>query len=89
METALADTDAERSANRSLTTALTDANTAARRAEARVRLGDANPLLALDARRTAFETELLATLSARRLARREVFLLRSLGGGWEQSSAPR
>jgi outer membrane protein TolC len=86
VETALADTNAERRANQSLTAAVADAQTAARRAEARVRIGDANPLIALDARRTAFETELLAALTARRLAQRQVFLFRSLGGGWEDEA---
>jgi NodT family efflux transporter outer membrane factor (OMF) lipoprotein len=85
VETALADTDAERRANQSLTTAVVEAQAAASRAEARVRLGDANPLIALDARRTAYETELLAMLSARRVAQRQVFLFRSLGGGWEDA----
>ncbi len=89
METALADMDAERRANQSLSAAATDAQTAARRAEARVRLGDANPLIALDARRTTYETELLGTLAGRRLAQRQVFLFRSLGGGWEDVGAAR
>ena len=89
VETALADTDAERRANQSFAAALANAQTAARRAEARVRLGDANPLIALDARRTAYETELLGTLAGRRLAQRQVFLFRSLGGGWEDAAAPR
>jgi outer membrane protein TolC len=89
VETALADTDAERRANQSFVAASADAQTAARRAEARVRLGDANPLIALDARRTAYETELLGTLAGRRLAQRQVFLFRSLGGGWEDAAAPR
>jgi hypothetical protein len=61
----------------------------ARRAEARATIGDANPLIALDARRTAFETELLAARSARRLAQRQVFLFHSLSGGWEDEVAPR
>ncbi len=83
VESALADLDAERRANQSLTAAATDARSAARRAQARVTIGDANPLLALDARRTAFDTELQAGLSARRLAQRHVFLHRSIGGGWQ------
>ncbi len=61
----------------------------ARRAKARATIGDANPLIALDARRTAFGTELLAALSARRHPHRQVFLFRSLGGGWEDEVAPR
>jgi outer membrane protein TolC len=87
-ETALADTDAERRANQSLSAVFGDALTAAHRAEARVRLGDAIPLIALDAHRTTYETERLAMLSARPLAQRQVFLFRSLGGGWEDT-APR
>lgn len=86
VESALADLDAERRANLSLAAAVIDARSAARRAEARVTIGDANPLLALDTRRTAFDTELQVALSARRLAQRQVFLFRSLGGGWEESS---
>lgn len=86
VETALADLDAEGRANQSLAAADLDARAAARRAEARVTIGDANPLLALDARRTAFDTELLEALSARRLAQRQVFLFRTLGGGWEEHS---
>lgn len=86
VESALADLDAERSANSSLMAAVADAQAAARRADARVAIGDANPLLALDSRRTAFDTELQAALSGRRLAQRQVFLLRSLGGGWEEPS---
>lgn len=84
VESALADLDAERRANQSLAAANVDARAAARRADARVTIGDANPLLALDTRRTAFDTELQAALSARRLAQRQVFLFRSLGGGWEE-----
>lgn len=87
VESALADLDAERRANNSLAAAVTDAQAAARRAQARVTLGDANPLLALDARRTAFDAELQANLSARRLAQRQVFLFRTLGGGWEHHLA--
>ncbi len=83
VETALADLDAEQRANTSLAAATSDAAAAARRADARVTIGDANPLLALDARRTAFDTEVQTSLSGRRLAQREVFLFRSLGGGWE------
>jgi NodT family efflux transporter outer membrane factor (OMF) lipoprotein len=86
VETALADLDAERRANQSLAAANVDARAAARRAEARVTIGDANPLLALDVRRTAFDTELQGALSARRLAQRQIFLFRSLGGGWEEPS---
>ena len=89
VETALADLDAERRANQALAAAVTDARSAARRAEARVTIGDAGPLTGLDARRTLFETELLAGLSARRLAQRQVFLFRSLGGGWEDGTAAR
>jgi len=84
VESALADLDAERRAYQSWAISVTDARSAARRAEERVKLGDANPLLALDARRTAFETELQAALSGRRQALRQVFLFRSLGGGWEE-----
>ncbi len=86
VESALADLDAERRANNSLAAAVTDAQSAARRADARVTIGDANPLLALDTRRTAFDTELQAALSARRLAQRQVLLFRTLGGGWEEPS---
>jgi len=89
VETALADTDAESRANQSLLAAVANAQATARRVEARVNIGDANPLLALDARRTAFETELLATLAGRRLAQRQVFMFRSLGGGWEDASSAR
>ncbi len=88
VESALADLDAERRANQSLAAAVSDARTAARRAEARVTIGDANPLLALDARRTAFDAELQAGLSARRLAQRQIFLFRSLGGGLEATAEP-
>jgi hypothetical protein len=38
---------------------------------------------------TAYETELLGTLAGRRLAQRQVFLFRSLGGGWEDVGAAR
>ncbi len=86
VESALADLDAERRAYRSLAAATDDARSAARRADARVTIGDASPLLALDTRRTVFDTELQAALSARRLAQRQVFLFRTLGGGWEEPS---
>ncbi|OQW41403.1 MAG: hypothetical protein A4S12_08415 [Proteobacteria bacterium SG_bin5] len=81
-ETALADLNAEVARGAALRAAQTDADAAARRAEARVRIGDANPLIALDARRTAFETELLRAQSAQRIARLQVVLFRALGGGW-------
>jgi len=83
VESAIADVDAERRINQSLAAATLDARGAARRAETRVAIGDANPLIALDARRTAFDAELQARLSDRRLAQRQIMLFRTLGGGWE------
>lgn len=83
VESAIADVDAERRINQSLAAATLDDRGAARRAETRVAIGDANPLIALDARRTAFDAELQARLSDRRLAQRQIMLFRTLGGGWE------
>ena len=82
VETALADLNAERIRSAALKSASTDADAAARRATARVRIGDANPLIALDARRTAYETDLLRAQSEQRIARLQVSLFRALGGGW-------
>ena len=79
--------DAEIRRNRTLGLAIAQADLSARRAEARVRLGDAAFLLQLDAERTRTQTVLAKAQSDIAVARAEVTLFRALGGGWRGDDA--
>lgn len=81
VETNLADLRGERDRLASLETASAEAAAASRRASARVRIGDAPPLLQLDAERTFVDTEQQVAQSRLRRSRLEVQLMRSLGAG--------
>lgn len=88
VETALAAYDAEVRRNRALEDARTQGQLYARRAAARVRLGDATPLLRLDADRTAAQASLAVAQSDLAVAQAEVALFRALGGGWRSATVP-
>ena len=87
VETALASYDAELRRNRALTTALSETQSYARRAEARVRLGDAAGLLQIDAQRALAAATLQQVQSDLQVSQSEVALFRALGGGWRTDSA--
>jgi NodT family efflux transporter outer membrane factor (OMF) lipoprotein len=89
VETALATMDAEARRNAALGDAATQAGAYQRRAAARVRLGDAAPLLQLDAERTRASAVLAQAQSDLALAQGQVALFRALGGGWQQRSEAR
>lgn len=82
VETALANYGAEAKRSLLLDSARTQADLYAKRAAARVRIGDAAPLLQLDAERTAATARLAQTQSALAIAQAQVALFRALGGGW-------
>lgn len=82
VETALAAYDAEQRRNRDLAEAVIEAQAYARRASARVRLGDADALLKVDAERGLATARLTKVRSDLIVARAEVALFRALGGGW-------
>lgn len=88
VETALAAYDAEVRRNRTLTEARDEGRLYARRAEARVRLGDAAPLLRVDADRTLAQAELSLAQSDLAVAQAQVALFRALGGGWRTGAPP-
>ncbi len=88
VESALAAYDAEQSRNRALAEATKEARLTARRAVARVRLGDAAPLLRLDADRTAAQAALTVAQSDLAIAQAQVTLFRALGGGWRTAAPP-
>lgn len=88
VETALAAYDAEQRRNRTLAEADKEARLTARRAAARVRLGDAAPLLRLDADRTVAQASLAVALSDLAIAQAQVALFRALGGGWRTAAPP-
>jgi NodT family efflux transporter outer membrane factor (OMF) lipoprotein len=88
VETALAAYDAEVRRNRALEDARAQGQLYARRAAARVRLGDAAPLLRLDADRTAVQASLAVAQSDLAVAQAEVALFRALGGGWRTATPP-
>ena len=83
VETALAAYDAEMRRNHDLATALDEAALYARRAAARVRIGDAAPLLAIDAERVHAAARLAKVQSDQSVAQAQVALFRALGGGWQ------
>ena len=87
VETGLVAYDAEVRRNRALGEARTQGQLYARRAAARVRLGDAAPLLRLDADRTATQAALALAQSDQSVAQAQVALFRALGGGW-RTAAP-
>ena len=86
VETALVSYDAEVRRNQILATAVTEAEAYARRAEARVRLGDAASLLEVDARRVLATARLQNVQSDLAVGQSEVALFRALGGGWRVDS---
>ncbi len=88
VETALAAFDGEVRRNRALTEARDEGRLYARRAEARVRLGDAEPLLRVDADRTLAQAELSLAQSDLAVAQAQVALFRALGGGWRSGGEP-
>ncbi|MDB5689506.1 MAG: TolC family protein [Sphingomonas bacterium] len=83
VETALMTQDAEARRNRALAGAATQAAAYARRSAARVRLGDAAPLLQIDAERIHASAALQKVQSDLLLAQGHVALFRALGGGWQ------
>lgn len=88
VETALATYDAEARRNGTLGAALRQADLTARRAAARVRLGDADFLIQLDAERTRAQAALAQAQSDLAIAQAQVALFRALGGGWQTGSVP-
>ena len=88
VETTLAAYDAEQRRNGALANADSAARITARRAAARVRLGDASPLLRLDADRTVAQTALALAQSDLAIAQAQVALFRALGGGWRTAAPP-
>nr|WP_294814853.1 TolC family protein [uncultured Sphingomonas sp.] len=88
VETALAAYDAEVRRNAALASATGQAQLYARRAAARVRLGDAAPLLQIDAERTVANAALQQTQSDLARAQAQVALFRALGGGWQGAPEP-
>jgi NodT family efflux transporter outer membrane factor (OMF) lipoprotein len=88
VETALAITQAEAQRNAALARATNEAALYARRTSARARLGDASPLLAIDAERTRATAALAGGQSDLLLAQSYVALFRALGGGWQTAPQP-
>ena len=88
VETALAAYDGELRRNRALAEARDEGRLYARRAEARVRLGDAAPLLRIDADRTLAQAALSLAQSELAVAQAQVALFRALGGGWRSGGDP-
>ncbi|WAC24727.1 efflux transporter outer membrane subunit [Blastomonas sp. SL216] len=88
VETALAAYDGEVRRNQALAEARDEGRLYARRAEARVRLGDAAPLLRIDADRALAQAELSLAQSELAIAQAQVALFRALGGGWRGSPKP-
>ncbi|MCC6631216.1 MAG: TolC family protein [Gammaproteobacteria bacterium] len=86
VETALSAYDAEMRRNQELLTAESEAERYARRAEARVRLGDAASLVRIDAERTLATLRLQRVQSDLAIAQTQVALFRALGGGWNSTS---
>lgn len=89
VETALAAQDAEARRNAALANATTQADAYARRSAARVRLGDAAPLLRIDAERAQASARLEKAKSDLQLAQGQVALFRALGGGWQRAPEAR
>ena len=83
VETTLAEMDAEVARNRRLADAEAAGARYARRSAARVRLGDAAPLLRIDAERSLATARLARARSDLLVARNQVLLFRALGGGWQ------
>jgi NodT family efflux transporter outer membrane factor (OMF) lipoprotein len=88
VETALAAYDAEARRNVALASATQQAGLYARRAAARVRIGDAAPLLQIDAERTHATAALQQVQSDVALSQSQVALFRALGGGWQGNRVP-
>lgn len=87
VESALVSCDAEARRNAALEQAAHQAEITARRAAARVSLGDADPLLRLDAERSRADTLLRHAQSDLALAQAQIALFRALGGGWKGAAA--
>lgn len=88
VETALAVYDAEARRNVALASATQQAGLYARRAAARVRIGDAAPLLQIDAERSHATAALQQVQSDVALSQSQVALFRALGGGWRDNRVP-
>lgn len=88
VETALAAYDAEVRRNQALTAATAQASLYALQAVARVRVGEAPPLLGIDAERALASTSLQKVQSDLAMAQLEVALFRALGGGWQGAPTP-
>ncbi|MBN2971046.1 TolC family protein [Roseomonas aeriglobus] len=89
VETALAGQDAEVRRGAALAAAVREADAYARRSAARVRLGDAAPLLRIDAERARASAALQKAQSDLLVAQGQVALFRALGGGWQSAPGPR
>lgn len=87
VETALAEMDGEVRRNRALADAEQAGALYAKRSAARVRLGDAAPLLRIDAERSLATARLERARSDLLVARNQVLLFRALGGGWQVAPA--
>ncbi|MFD1103839.1 efflux transporter outer membrane subunit [Sphingobium olei] len=88
VENALTATQAEAKRNAALASATDEAALYARRTASRARLGDASPLLAIDAERTRAIARLAWAQSDLLLAQSYVALFRALGGGWQGAPQP-
>lgn len=88
VETALSAYDAETRRAAALVTATHQAELYARRASARVRIGDAAPLLQIDAERTRATAALQQAQSELAVAQAQVALFKALGGGWQDAPMP-
>lgn len=88
VETALSAYEAQTRRNAALRSSLQSAALYARRAEARVRIGDADPLLRIDGERMHATARLQQAGSDLSVAQAQVALFRALGGGWQSAPAP-
>lgn len=88
VESGLASLRGEYVRNVALERAKEEAGHYVRRTNARVRIGDVSPLLAIDAERTRTAAELQKAQSDLSLAQSYVTLFRALGGGWQPMSQP-
>ncbi|WP_247594349.1 TolC family protein [Sphingobium sp. PAMC28499] len=88
VETGLAGLQSEAIRNQALDRAREAAGLYARRTSARARIGDASPLLAIDAERTLAMAALQKGQSDHLLAQSYISLFRALGGGWQRAPEP-
>ena len=88
VETGLAGLQSEAIRNQALDRAREAAGLYARRTSARARIGDASPLLVIDAERTLATAALQKGQSDHLLAQSYISLFRALGGGWQRAPEP-